>query len=205
MLLHFQSDQHSLGVYALPDMHCLAAADALAGQADGDSGQEDILCRLPLRILNLSVGLDQQHQYTVNMYQAIAILHDLFSIALLSQVRPASSPSFCAVQAVLSKLAALDADLSEKRAKKNRLESEVRMCSIKLDRAQKLISGLGGEKSRWTAAAALLGQQLQRLTGDVLLAAAQIAYLGEPVLCDWVQQSLQNTLSTCGKHPALVL
>ncbi len=81
---------------------------------------------------------------------------------------------------MLSKLAALDADLSEKRAKKNRLESEVRMCSIKLDRAQKLISGLGGEKSRWTAAAALLGQQLQRLTGDVLLAAAQIAYLGEP-------------------------
>ena len=109
------------------------------------------------------------------------------------------------MQAVLSKLAALDADLSEKRAKKNRLESEVRMCSIKLDRAQKLISGLGGEKSRWTAAAALLGQQLQRLTGDVLLAAAQIAYLGEPVLSYWVQQSLQTTLSTCGKHPALVL
>ena len=105
-----------------------------------------------------------------------------YSAWLLSFLRPVPLhiPSLCAVQAVLSKLAALDADLSEKRAKKNRLESEVRMCSVKLDRAQKLISGLGGEKSRWTAAAALLGQQLQRLTGDVLLAAAQIAYLGEP-------------------------
>lgn len=107
---------------------------------------------------------------------------------------------------MLSKLAALDADLSEKRAKKNRLESEVRMCSIKLDRAQKLISGLGGEKSRWTAAAALLGQQLQRLTGDVLLAAAQIAYLGEPGAV-----VLSATASACvpirnsRKQPASVL
>jgi hypothetical protein len=45
-------------------------------------------------------------------------------------------------------------------------------------RAQKLIAGLGGEKSRWTAAAARLGQEYQQLTGDVLLAAASIAYLG---------------------------
>lgn len=45
-------------------------------------------------------------------------------------------------------------------------------------RAQKLIAGLGGEKSRWTAAASRLGQEFVQLTGDVLLAAAQIAYLG---------------------------
>jgi hypothetical protein len=47
-----------------------------------------------------------------------------------------------------------------------------------LCRAQKLIAGLGGEKSRWTAAAERLGQEYVQLTGDVLLAAAQIAYLG---------------------------
>lgn len=45
-------------------------------------------------------------------------------------------------------------------------------------RAQKLIAGLGGEKSRWTAAASRLGQEYVQLIGDVLLAAAQIAYLG---------------------------
>lgn len=45
-------------------------------------------------------------------------------------------------------------------------------------RAQKLIAGLGGEKSRWTAAAERLGKEYTQLTGDVLLAAAQIAYLG---------------------------
>ncbi len=52
------------------------------------------------------------------------------------------------------------------------------MCSVKLDRAEKLISGLGGEKTRWTAAAKALGELYTQLAGDVLLAAAQIAYLG---------------------------
>lgn len=41
-----------------------------------------------------------------------------------------------------------------------------------------MIAGLGGEKSRWTVAAERLGQEYVQLTGDVLLAAAQIAYLG---------------------------
>lgn len=79
---------------------------------------------------------------------------------------------------MLSKLASLDADLNEKRAKKAQLEADVYMCTVKLDRAQKLIAGLGGEKSRWTAVAARLGQQFVALTGDIVLAAAQIAYLG---------------------------
>jgi hypothetical protein len=79
---------------------------------------------------------------------------------------------------VMDKLAALDADLRDKKARKARLESEVALCRVKLERAHKLISGLGGEKARWTAAAASLGEQFVRLTGDVLLAAGQIAYLG---------------------------
>jgi dynein heavy chain len=52
------------------------------------------------------------------------------------------------------------------------------VCNFVLCRAQKLIAGLGGEKSRWTAAAQGLGREYVQLTGDVLLAAAQIAYLG---------------------------
>ena len=54
---------------------------------------------------------------------------------------------------VLDKLAALDADLQGKKAKKEQLEADVEMCTVKLDRAQKLISGLGGEKTRWSACA----------------------------------------------------
>ena len=82
------------------------------------------------------------------------------------------------LKAVMDKLAALDADLQEKKNRKEKLERDVHMCSVKLDRAEKLITGLGGEKTRWTAAARSLGDQYIKLTGDVLLAAAQIAYLG---------------------------
>ena len=83
-----------------------------------------------------------------------------------------------ALKEVLDKLAALDADLKAKKDKKEQLEHDVHMCTVKLDRAQKLISGLGGEKTRWNASAARLGEQLEKLIGDVLLAAGQIAYLG---------------------------
>jgi dynein heavy chain len=41
----------------------------------------------------------------------------------------------------------------DKRSRKERLEAEVALCTVKLERAEKLISGLGGEKARWTAAA----------------------------------------------------
>lgn len=78
------------------------------------------------------------------------------------------------------------------------------MCTVKLERAEKLISGLGGEKARWTAAARSLGEQYIKLTGDVLLAAGQIAYLGPftaayraDVLRDWVT-SCQAKGIPCG-------
>jgi hypothetical protein len=38
------------------------------------------------------------------------------------------------LQAVLDKLAALDADLAEKTARKESLEAEVELCKVKLDR-----------------------------------------------------------------------
>jgi predicted nuclease with TOPRIM domain len=49
---------------------------------------------------------------------------------------------------VMDNLARLEATLSDSMAKKLRLEGEVEACSQKLDRAEKLIGGLGGEKVR---------------------------------------------------------
>jgi dynein heavy chain len=54
----------------------------------------------------------------------------------------------------------------------------VEQCTIKLERAEQLIGGLGGEKTRWTAAAQELGLQYDNLTGDMLVAAGVISYLG---------------------------
>lgn len=62
--------------------------------------------------------------------------------------------------------------------KKKELETNIDICEKKLDRAEKLIGGLGGEKDRWTEAARLLGERVTNITGDVLLSSATVAYLG---------------------------
>lgn len=46
---------------------------------------------------------------------------------------------------------------------------QVDLCAKKLDRAQKLIGGLGGEKSRWTQAAKDLQEIYDNLTGTRLI------------------------------------
>ena len=62
--------------------------------------------------------------------------------------------------------------------KKKELEENIDICSKKLDRAEKLIGGLGGEKTRWTKNELMLAEQLHNVTGDVLLSAAVVAYMG---------------------------
>ena len=52
------------------------------------------------------------------------------------------------------------------------------MCSKKLDRAEKLIGGLGGEKDRWSKSAADLTILYENLSGDVLISSGVVAYLG---------------------------
>ncbi|KAK9828903.1 hypothetical protein WJX72_002692 [[Myrmecia] bisecta] len=79
---------------------------------------------------------------------------------------------------LMDKLAAMESDLVANTAKKERLEAEVALCSVKLERAEKLISGLGGEKARWTDTAKRLKDASTDLTGDMLVSAAVIAYLG---------------------------
>lgn len=55
---------------------------------------------------------------------------------------------------------------------------QVDLCGKKLVRAEKLIGGLGGEKQRWTEAAARLQDIYDNLSGDVLISSGVMAYLG---------------------------
>lgn len=59
-----------------------------------------------------------------------------------------------------------------------RPQAETASCALKLERAEQLLGGLGGERERWTAAAGRLRASLGGLTGDMLLAAGCVAYLG---------------------------
>ncbi|KAF4799422.1 Dynein heavy chain 7, axonemal [Turdus rufiventris] len=80
--------------------------------------------------------------------------------------------------AVEGRLAALEKTFAEKTEEKARLEFQVDLCAKKLERAEKLIGGLGGEKTRWNQAACDLQEEYDNLTGDTLISAGVIAYLG---------------------------
>ncbi|XP_053350493.1 dynein axonemal heavy chain 3 [Clarias gariepinus] len=82
------------------------------------------------------------------------------------------------LKAVEDRLSSLNDTFGKMMQKKKDLEDNIEMCSQKLIRAEKLIGGLGGEKERWTEAARLLGIKYTNLTGDVLLSAATVSYLG---------------------------
>lgn len=79
---------------------------------------------------------------------------------------------------VSDKLQTLNDDFAAMSKKKKDLEDNIDLCSQKLERAEKLIGGLGGERSRWGELAAALEGRLDNVTGDVLLAAATVTYLG---------------------------
>jgi dynein heavy chain len=83
-----------------------------------------------------------------------------------------------ALKEVTDKVAALEDALNKAMAEKEALKQKVVDCEAKLKRADALIKGLGGEKTRWTEMSKQLGQTYDNITGDILLSSGVIAYLG---------------------------
>jgi dynein heavy chain len=111
-----------------------------------------------------------------------------------AEVMKALSVKQAQLKEVLDKLAGLQATFDGLKQKQADLEAQVDMCEKKLDRAEKLIVSLGGEKARWTDSATELGVKLNNVTGDVLIAAGMVAYVGpftkmfrEEITADWIQ------------------
>uniref|UniRef100_A0A1B0B0B8 Dynein heavy chain 3, axonemal n=1 Tax=Glossina palpalis gambiensis TaxID=67801 RepID=A0A1B0B0B8_9MUSC len=82
------------------------------------------------------------------------------------------------LQIILDKLQKLNDFFAEKSRQKKGLEDEIENCEKKLNRAEKLLGGLGGEKTRWGEAAQSLHKSISNIVGDVLLAGGCTAYLG---------------------------
>nr|XP_006820578.1 PREDICTED: dynein heavy chain 3, axonemal-like [Saccoglossus kowalevskii] len=99
---------------------------------------------------------------------------------------------------ITDKLDALNAEFDAMMVKKAELERNIEICSQKLVRAEKLIGGLGGEKERWSAAAKSLGELYINITGDVLLSAGVVAYLGAFTV-DYRQKATAEWLELCQK------
>ena len=66
----------------------------------------------------------------------------------------------------------------ESALRKRALEDELQDLEAKLNRAQKLLSGLAGERERWEGSIVTLSASIDALPGDVALAAAFLSYAG---------------------------
>jgi len=97
---------------------------------------------------------------------------------------------------VQDKLAKLQATFDANTKKKEDLEFQVDLCSKKLDRAEKLIGGLGGEKDRWGKSAHDLAVLYENLSGDVLVSSGVVAYLGA-FTSNYRQEQTLNWVKTC--------
>jgi dynein heavy chain len=78
-------------------------------------------------------------------------------------------------------------------------------CEQKLIRAESLITGLGGEKTRWKGESIRLGEVYVNLTGDVLIASGMIAYLGaftsvfrSELAAEWVNLCEEKEIPNAG-------
>lgn len=93
------------------------------------------------------------------------------------------------LDALLQKLRALEDRLAAMEAKKAALEAEIETVKVKLERAQRLMGGLGGEMERWAKSRDEKLDSMPNLIGDMLLAAASISYLG-PYSMDFRKSTL---------------
>ena len=57
------------------------------------------------------------------------------------------------------------------------LQRQIDECSLKKERATKLLNGLGGEKQKWLVCNRMIAKKFLTIQGDVLLGAAFITYL----------------------------
>ena len=97
---------------------------------------------------------------------------------------------------VLDKLSTMQNKLKELSDKKATLEAQYEDCNNKLERAEKLMSGLGGERARWGEISNELGPKYNNLLGDVLLSSGVIAYLG-PFTIPYRKEAIKTWQDLC--------
>ncbi|KAH8413286.1 hypothetical protein KR009_009673 [Drosophila setifemur] len=100
---------------------------------------------------------------------------------------------------VEANLAAIQKILDEQLRQYGILLAEHEACTKKLQRAQELISGLGGERTRWSETAKMLQGSFKSVTGDVLISSGVVAYLG-PFTIDFRVNQIKEWVRQCLEH-----
>eukprot|EP01012_Entosiphon_sulcatum_P030911 TRINITY_DN3847_c0_g1_i1.p1 TRINITY_DN3847_c0_g1~~TRINITY_DN3847_c0_g1_i1.p1 ORF type:complete len:4187 (-),score=787.17 TRINITY_DN3847_c0_g1_i1:47-10915(-) len=109
----------------------------------------------------------------------------------LGRVNAKLSETRASLKAVEDRVAELEFNYNAAIHRQAELEHQVKLTGIKLDRANRLISGLSGEKDRWRSLVELYTQQEDTVVGDMLLAGAAVAYLG-PFTASYRKELMEN-------------
>ena len=108
-------------------------------------------------------------------------------------------------------LDALEAEFKTTVKKKEDLQFQVNQCAQRLDRAEKLISGLGGEYKSWSIKSSNLAKDYENVVGDIIVASGVIAYLGiytstfrQATIEKWVKYLREDLEISCADPFSLV-
>uniref|UniRef100_A0A7S2W474 Dynein heavy chain n=1 Tax=Mucochytrium quahogii TaxID=96639 RepID=A0A7S2W474_9STRA len=100
-----------------------------------------------------------------------------------------------ALQEVVDKVNTLQATCEETLSEKNRLAKEAQNTRARLERAEKLTSGLASEGIRWKESVEQSAEEIKYLVGDMFLASACVSYYGsftgayrEKLLNSWLSE-----------------
>eukprot|EP01084_Bolivina_argentea_P281903 482434_1 len=105
----------------------------------------------------------------------------------------------------------LNAQFKEANDNKENLQNQVEECGQRLERAEKLISGLGGEYKSWNIKSENLAQDYENVVGDIVIASGIIAYLGiytsvfrQKIINKWVKYLKTDLEISCSDPFSLV-
>ena len=140
----------------------------------------------PVKIQSVSSACTAMCQWTraMHTYHYVALDVEPKRVALaaameeLKVVEEKVSKLQAQLKEVTDRLDALNADFDAAIKKKQELAQKAEDCNVKLDRADRLLGGLGGEKVRWQKTVEDLEASMINVVGDVIIAAGGIAYLG---------------------------
>ena len=141
---------------------------------------------LPEKVQKVSSACTAMCQWTraMHKYHLISVEVEPKRIALASAlaelkvVEEKLDGLLATLQQWNDRISELEANFDAQTREKAELSAKEEDCRVKLDRADRLLGGLGGEKVRWMAAVQRLDASLRNVIGDVMVAAGGIAYIG---------------------------
>ncbi|XP_068166166.1 dynein axonemal heavy chain 2 [Antennarius striatus] len=123
------------------------------------------------------------------------------ALSQLAEKQSALAEAQKKLQEVGERLEELEKQYNEKLAMKESLRQKAREMEVKLDRADKLVTGLAGERVRWEERVTDLETNIGFLVGDCLLAASFLSYMGpfpssyrDDLLAIWMKEVQDSTI-----------